>query len=64
MMLPMVVPTGKHGFNAPDPVAAWNLGGFMFGVMGHYMKTDGREFNLDPCNVDLSCPYFPKEPGN
>jgi len=60
MMLPMPVPTGKHGFDAPKPDAMWNLGGFMFGAMGRYMSTDGKDFNLDACNVDFSCTYFPK----
>jgi hypothetical protein len=59
MMLPMPVPTGKHGFDAPKPDAMWNLGGFMFGAMGRYMSTDGKDFNLDKCNVDFSCAYFP-----
>ncbi len=60
MMLPMPVPTGKHGFDAPKPDAMWNLGGFMFGAMGRYMSTDGKDFNLDGCNVDFTCSYFPK----
>jgi hypothetical protein len=59
MMLPMPVPTGKHGFDAPNPAATWNLGGFMFGTMGRYMSTDGKDFNMDKCNVDFSCAYFP-----
>ena len=33
--------------------------GFMFGTMGRYMSTDGKDFNLDKCNVDFSCAYFP-----
>jgi hypothetical protein len=62
MMLPMVSPTGRHGFDPPDPNAVWNLGAFMFGTMGHYMATDGRELDLDKCNVDFSCSYFPATP--
>ncbi|MBK7862847.1 MAG: hypothetical protein IPJ65_30415 [Archangiaceae bacterium] len=59
LMLPMANPTGQHGFDPPNPAARWNLGGFMFGAMGRYMRSDGREFNLDACNVDFSCADFP-----
>ncbi len=59
MMLPMVLPTGKHGFSGPDPSLPWNLGGFMFVTMGRYMSTDGKSFDLQACNIDFSCDYFP-----
>jgi hypothetical protein len=64
MMLPMVVPTGKHGFDSPDPSATWNLGGFMFGTMGRYMMTNGKDFEISKCSIDLSCPYFPQSVPN
>jgi hypothetical protein len=60
MMLPMVVPTGKHGFDPPDPTATWNLGGFMFGTMGRFMQTDGKDFQIQKCSIDFSCSYFPQ----
>jgi hypothetical protein len=64
MMLPMSVPTGRHGLPLPDPSAHWDIGGFMFGTMGHYMQTDGTAFVLQACNTDFSCDYFPKAPPN
>ena len=30
-----------------------------FGTMGRYMSTDGKDFNVEPCNIDFSCSYFP-----
>jgi hypothetical protein len=60
MMLPMVLPTGKHGFNPPDPTAVWNLGGFMFGTMGRFMQTDGKDFEIQKCSIDFTCSYFPQ----
>jgi hypothetical protein len=64
LMLPMSSPTGKHGFDPPKPGAVWDLGSFMFGAMSRYMSTDGRELNLEACNADFSCAYFPQTPPN
>ncbi len=62
MMLPMQLPTGKHGFDAPNPAVMWDLGGFMFATMGRYMATDGKELKFEPCSVTFSCPYMSQTP--
>ncbi|MHB8877446.1 MAG: hypothetical protein ACYC8T_27455 [Myxococcaceae bacterium] len=58
-LFPMVVPTGRHGFDTPDPDAAWDLGSFLFNMLGRYLVTNGRELSMDRCAVDSSCEWIP-----
>jgi hypothetical protein len=51
--------TGRHGFDSPNPAASFDIGTFMLNLLGHYAITNGREFHLEQCNIDSSCPWIP-----
>jgi hypothetical protein len=58
-LLVMAKDTGRHGFDAPDPAKAFDIGTFMLNLLGQYAITEGREFPLSACLHDSSCPWIP-----
>ncbi len=62
VLFPLVIPTGKHGFDTPDPSLAFDLGSFMLSMMGRYFVTKGLELPMEPCNVTMSCRWVPPLP--
>lgn len=58
-LLVMAKDTGRHGFDSPDPAKAFDIGTFMLNLLGQYAITDGREFPLQGCLHDSSCPWIP-----
>ncbi len=61
MILPILTPHGKHGFVAPDPTQAFDLGTYLLNIAGRYMQHSGREFSYDKCQATSACawPTFP-----
>ncbi|PKN58349.1 MAG: hypothetical protein CVU56_06220 [Deltaproteobacteria bacterium HGW-Deltaproteobacteria-14] len=62
LILPMLDPQGKHGFNAPDPSQAFDLGAFLLNQIGRYLATGGAEFSWDACQADWTCDWIPTPP--
>ncbi len=62
VIFPMVVPTGKHGFNPPDPSSTWDLGSFLMYGLGRYMASGGTEFPMEACQVRNDCSWIPPIP--
>lgn len=54
-------PTGSHGFGFFDPDAPFDIGTYLMGYVGHYIRTQGRELIEDPCLEDLSCGFLPAQ---
>jgi hypothetical protein len=61
-LFPFVNPRGQHGFDLPDPTAAFDLGSLMVNLIGRYAATRGQELELAPCQVDSSCPWIARPP--
>ena len=61
VIFPMLSPQGKHGFVAPDPTRAFDLGTYLLNIVGRYMQSSGREFSFDKCQATSACtwPTFP-----
>jgi hypothetical protein len=62
MIFPMVSPTGRHGFDPPNPSKAWDLGSFLMNSLGHYIQTGGEEWILEPCVALNTCSWIPPIP--
>ncbi|MFO0600311.1 MAG: hypothetical protein U0228_33685, partial [Myxococcaceae bacterium] len=62
MIFPMVVPTGRHGFDTPDPSLPFNLGAVMLNMLGHYLETGGEELVMDGCLESSTCSFTPPFP--
>ncbi len=58
-LFPMVKPTGRHGFDTPDPSRPFDLGSFLFNMLGRYLVSGGRDFVIEKCEVDNSCDWIP-----
>jgi hypothetical protein len=61
-LFPMVKPTGRHGFDTPNPTDQWDLGSFMFNLTARYLTTNGRELTFEKCMADSSCSWIPPMP--
>lgn len=64
VIFPMVVPTGRHGFDPPDPSKTWDLGAFLMNSLGRYIATGGREFVMEPCVMQNACSWIPPVPND
>lgn len=62
VIFPMVSPTGRHGFDPPDPAKAWDLGSFLMNALGRYMASGGTEFVIEPCVMQNACSWIPPVP--
>jgi hypothetical protein len=56
-ILPMLSPQGKHGFVAPDPTQAFDLGTYLLNIIGRYMQQGGRALSFDKCQATSTCPW-------
>jgi hypothetical protein len=61
-LFPFVHPTGRHGFDPPDPNAHFDLGSLMANVLGRYVQSRGTILSFEPCQVDWSCEWLPPVP--
>ncbi len=61
-IFPMVTPTGRHGFDTPDPTLPFNLGAVMLNMLGRYMQTGGTELPMDGCLESSTCSFVPPLP--
>ncbi|PZR16140.1 MAG: hypothetical protein DI536_07570 [Archangium gephyra] len=61
-IFPMVTPTGRHGFDTPDPTLPFNLGAVMLNMLGRYMSTGGAELPMEGCLESSSCSFVPPFP--
>jgi hypothetical protein len=64
VIFPMVVPTGKHGFDPPNPDRTWDLGSFLMNLLGRYMASGGAEFPVEPCVMQNACSWIPPVPND
>lgn len=64
VIFPMVVPTGRHGFDTPDPSLPFNLGAVMLNMLGRYLQTDGEELRMESCMESSTCSWVPPMPSN
>ena len=62
VIFPMVNPTGRHGFDPPDPAKTWDLGSFLMNALGRYMASGGSEFVIEPCVMQNACSWIPPVP--
>jgi hypothetical protein len=58
-LFPCPKDTGRHGFDSPNPSSPFDVGTFMLNLLGQYAITNGREFHLEQCNIDSTCPWIP-----
>lgn len=64
VLFPMVVPTGRHGFDTPDPSLPFNLGAVLLNMLGHYAETGGEELVFDACLETSTCSWTPPIPAD
>ncbi len=64
VIFPMVVPTGRHGFDTPDPSLPFNLGSVMLNMLGRYLQTSGAELPMEACLESSSCSWVPPMPAD
>ncbi len=62
VLIPMLKPEGLHGFVTPDPTRAFDLGTFLFNVMGQWLGSGGHDFSLDVCQAKSACTWTPPNP--
>ena len=62
VIFPMVVPTGRHGFDTPNPDLPFNLGAVMLNMLGRYLQTSGAELPMEACLESSSCSFVPPFP--
>lgn len=63
VLYPMVSPTGRHGFDLPDPSLPFDLGAVLMNMLGRYLQTDGTELPFEACMEKSTCPWVPPLPG-
>jgi hypothetical protein len=64
VLFPMVSPTGRHGFDTPDPSLPFNLGAVMLNMLGRYLQTSGAELPLEACLESSTCSFVPPLPAD
>ncbi len=57
-LFPFVTPTGRHGFDPPDPSATFDLGAVMANMLGRYVASRGTELPFEACMHDFSCDWI------
>ncbi|MBL9038274.1 MAG: hypothetical protein JNG84_07170, partial [Archangium sp.] len=62
VLFPMVVATGRHGIETPNPALPFDLGSFMLNLIGQYMATDGMEAPFEGCMFSNTCEWVPPAP--
>lgn len=62
VLFPMVVPTGRHGFDPPDPSKTFDLGSILMNMLGRYMQTGGSELPMEACMEESTCSWVPPVP--
>ncbi len=56
-ILPMLTAQGKHGFVAPDPTQAFDLGSYLLNIVARYMHSSAKDFSWDKCQATSTCPW-------
>lgn len=64
VLFPMVVPTGRHGFDPPNPGDMFDLGSLMMNMLGRYMQSGGTELPMEACMEDNTCSWIPPIPAD
>ena len=62
VIFPMVIPTGRHGFDGPDPSKPFDLGRVLINMLGHYGQTMGETVSFESCMEKSTCSWVPPEP--
>lgn len=58
VLYPMPSPTGRHGFDLPDPKKAWDDGTYLVNMLGRYLASEGTEVSFDGCQHTSTCPWI------
>jgi hypothetical protein len=58
VLFPMAVPTGRHGFDTPNPSLPFDLGSVMMNMLGRYVETGGAELPLEGCLEKGTCGFL------
>lgn len=66
VLYPMPNPTGRHGFDLPDPKKRWDDGTYLVNLLARYLASEGTVVSFDGCQHTSSCPWIapaaPREP--
>jgi hypothetical protein len=58
VLYPMPNPTGRHGFDLPDPKKAWDDGTYLVNMLARYLSSEGTQVSFDGCQHTSSCPWI------
>lgn len=58
VLYPMPSPTGRHGFDLPDPKKAWDDGTYLVNMLARYLSSEGTQVSFDGCQHTSSCPWI------
>jgi hypothetical protein len=62
VLYPMPNPTGRHGFDLPDPKKKWDDGTYLVNLLGRYLASGGTEVSFDGCQHTSTCPWIAPTP--
>ncbi|MCA3016505.1 MAG: hypothetical protein INH41_29330 [Myxococcaceae bacterium] len=62
VLYPMPSPTGRHGFDLPDPKKRWDDGTYLVNMLARYLASRGTEVSFDGCQHTSSCPWIAPTP--
>lgn len=58
VLYPMPSPTGRHGFELPDPKKTWDDGTYLVNLLARYLASDGTVVSFDGCQHTSSCSWI------
>ncbi len=58
VLYPMPSPTGRHGFDLPDPKKAWDDGTYLVNLLARYLSSDGTVVSFDGCQHASTCAWI------
>jgi len=58
VLYPMPSPTGRHGFDLPDPKKAFDDGTYLVNLLARYLASEGTQVSFDGCQHTSSCPWI------
>ncbi|MBL8919493.1 MAG: hypothetical protein JNJ54_11570 [Myxococcaceae bacterium] len=58
VLYPMPNPTGRHGFDLPDPKKPWDDGTYLVNLLARYLASEGTAVSFDGCQHTSSCAWI------
>ncbi|MDX2009447.1 MAG: hypothetical protein SFW67_04620 [Myxococcaceae bacterium] len=62
VLYPMPNPTGRHGFDLPDPKKRWDDGTYLVNMLARYLASQGTSVSFDGCQHTSSCSWIAPTP--